>query len=153
MIRTINLIAFASILASGCALSPAPQAQMAPPEKELAEQLHGAIWSDLFSNAFIGNGNELAALWYNAGSDRPKEPLLRIENLVCSKGSARVRCRFGLFREGGAATYLGEPAPDRLSCGATFHRSRSDGRWFIPRKPPGPDGGHTRITIKCEPRT
>lgn len=123
--------------------------QMEPPEEVLARQLRAAIWFDLRSNAMIGNGNELAARWFNAGSDRTEPPLLHIENLVCSNGSTRFRCRFGLFREGGVATFLGDVAPERLACRVTFRRSGDDGRWEIPRLPPGPRGGHSRITIQC----
>ncbi|HYI49308.1 MAG TPA: hypothetical protein VEX35_12675 [Allosphingosinicella sp.] len=136
------------MLAILAALAVSP---MAPPEEALARQLRRAIWYDLSSNARIGNGNELAARWYNAGSDRREAPLLRIQDLVCRTGSARLRCRFGLFREGGPATYYGRAAPDRLECRVTFRRSRIDGSWSIPRLPPGPRGGHSRITIRCSP--
>jgi len=125
--------------------------QMSSPEETLAQQLRAEIWSDLQSNAMIGNGNELAARWANAGSDRDDAPLLHIQNLLCSGGSTRLRCQFGLLRDGGAATYLGEPAPDGLACTAKFRRSGPNDRWSIPRLPPGPRGGHSRITIKCQP--
>jgi len=124
--------------------------QMVPPEEPLARQLRGIIWYDLQSNAMIGNGNDLAALWYNAGSDGAHAPLLHIQNLVCSGSSTRLSCRFALLREGGIATFLGEEAPDRLGCRVTFRRSGRAGRWSIPRLPPGPDGGHSRITIRCQ---
>ena len=124
--------------------------QMVPPEEPLAGELFGRIWYDLQSNALIGNGNELAARWYNAGPDGADAPRLHIQNLACSGSSTRLRCRFELFREGGiATTNLGEVAPDRLACRASFRRSGRDGRWSIPRLPPGPDGGHSRITIRC----
>jgi hypothetical protein len=122
---------------------------MVAPSEELAQQLRGAIWYDLRSNVLIGNGNELAARWFNGGSDRAEAPRLHIQNLVCSGSSTRLRCRFGLFREGGVATYFGEVAPDRLACRVTFRRSGEAGSWEIPRLPPGPHGGHSRITIRC----
>jgi hypothetical protein len=125
--------------------------QMTPPNEALAGELRAAIWSDLQSNAMIGNGNELAARWANAGTDRADAPLLHIQNLLCRGGSQRLHCRFGLFREGGVATYLGETAPDRLMCQAKFRRSGTNDGWSIPRLPPGPRGGHSRITIKCKP--
>jgi hypothetical protein len=153
MTRTSNLIAFAAVLASGCALAPTLQPQMAPPEKETEGQLYGAIWSDLQSNAMIGNGNELAANWANAGNERDPAPQLHIQNLLCSGGGMQLRCQFGLLRDGGIASYLGEPVPDRLSCTAIFRRSGLDDRWSIPRLPPRPRGGHSRITINCQRST
>ena len=151
--RTFNLFAFASALASGCALLPTPHMQMAPPKEALAGQLRAEIWSELQSNAWIGNGNELAAAWANAGSDGDNAPLLHIQELRCGGGPTLLRCRFGLLRDGGVATYLGEPTPDRLACRASFRRTGSNDGWSIPRLPPGPRGGHSRITIKCQPVT
>jgi hypothetical protein len=153
MTRAFNALAIASALASGCALSPSQRIQMAPPVEALAAQLRAAIWWDLQSNALIGNGNELAANWANAGSDRNDPPKLHIEDLLCNGGPALLRCQFGLLRDGGVATYLGEPAPDRLACRANFRRSGPNDRWSIPRWPPGSRGGHSRITIKCQPVT
>jgi hypothetical protein len=153
MARTFTLIAVAPVLASACALAPTPQVAMAPPEEEVAKQLYGAIWGDLQSNAMIGNGNELAARWANAGSDKDHAPQLHIQDLLCSGGATLLRCQFGLLRDGGVATYLGEPAPDRLACTANFRRSGHDSSWSIPRLPPGPRGGHSRITIECQPVT
>lgn len=151
MVRTLNLVAFAPVLATACALAPKPQIEMAPPEKELASQLYGAIWGDLQSNAWIGNGNELAARWANARSDEEAAPQLHIQDLLCGGGATQLRCQFGLLRDGGVATYLGDPAPDRLACTANFRRSGPDNSWSIPRLPPGPEGGHSRITIQCKP--
>lgn len=125
--------------------------QMTPPEEALARQLRAAIWGDLQSNALIGNGNELAARWANAHVEGTDVPQLHIQDLLCAGGPRRLRCQFGLFREGGVAFYLGKPVPDRLMCRTTFRRTRADAGWRIPRLPPGPDGGHSRITIKCKP--
>jgi len=138
-------------LLSGCTLPTTPHFPLAPPDERLAAQLRGAIWSDLQSNALIGNGNELAAAWANAGSDREPAPLLHIEALRCSGSQTVLRCQFGLLRDGGVATYLGEPVTDRLSCTANFRRSRATDEWSIPRLPPGPEGGHSRITVRCQP--
>ena len=124
---------------------------MAPPEEKVAGELFAAIWADLQSNAIIGNGNELAALWAKAGSEQEKAPQLHIEDLLCTDGDRRLRCRFGLLRDGGDATYLGKAAPDRLACFANFRRADVNDRWAIPRLPPGPNGGHSRITIECKP--
>ena len=125
--------------------------QMTPPEEALARQLRAAIWNDLQSNALIGNGNELATRWANAGGEGADAPRLYIQDLLCAGGSRRLHCQFALFREGGVASYRGEPAPDRLTCRATFRRSGGADAWSIPRLPPGPEGGHSRITIKCKP--
>lgn len=123
--------------------------QLVPPEENLAQQLRAEIWSDLQSNAMIGNGKELAAHWANAGSDRAEAPRLHIKDLVCAGGSTRLKCHFGLLREGGVATWLGQAVPDRLACRTTFRRARANGQWSIPRLPPTPAGGHSRITIDC----
>ena len=151
MMRAFNLLVFASALATGCGSRPAPQLSMAPPEETLARELRAEIWSDLQSNWLIGNGNELAARWANAGGYGDDAPRLHIQNLVCSGGEKRLRCRFGLLRDGGVVKYLGEPVPDRLACRVNFRRSGPDDPWSIPRLPPPPDGGHSRITIKCRP--
>lgn len=124
--------------------------QMVAPPEEMAGQLYGAIWYDLRSNAMIGNGNELAARWANAGGDSANPPRHQIRDLLCSGGGTRLRCRFNLLRDGGVVSYLGEPAPDRLACRVTFRRARTEVLWSIPRLPPGPRGGHSRITIRCE---
>ena len=150
MFRTLNLIALASALSAGCAHSPSQETEMSPPEEKLAGQLYAEIWADLRSNAMIGNGNWLAARWANAGSEQGDAPQLHIQNLLCRGSSTLLHCRFGLLRDGGVATYLGEPAPDRLACTANFQRSDANGRWSIPRKPPGRNGGHSRNTIKCQ---
>lgn len=126
---------------------------MAPPEEALAGQLRAEIWNDLQSNALIGNGNELAARWANAGGDGDDAPQHQIRNLLCGGGPTLLRCQFGLVRHGGIATYLGEPAPDKLACKANFRRTGPNDTWSIPRLPPGPRGGHSRITIKCQPVT
>lgn len=149
----LNPVVFASAFVSGCTLSPTPHMPMVPPEEVLAGQLRAEIWSDLQSNALIGNGNELAASWARAGGDRDDARKLHIQNLLCRGSSTLLRCQFGLLRDGGVATYLGEPTPDRLSCKANFRRSGPHEPWSIPRLPPGPRGGHSRITIKCRPVT
>jgi hypothetical protein len=138
-------------LVSGCALPTTSHNLMAPPDEQLARVLRGNIWSDLQSNAMIGNGNELAATWANAGSERDPAPALHIEALRCGGSQTVLHCQFGLLRDGGVATYLGESVADRLSCAANFRRSGENGEWSIPRLPPGARGGHSRITIKCQP--
>lgn len=147
MTRTFAHFALAATLSGGCA--PTAHIQLAPPDEALAGQLRAEIWSDLQSNALIGNGNELAARWANAANDETETPRQHIQNLVCAGGSMRLRCQFSLFREGGVGTWLGETAPDRLACKAPFIRSRTDGTWSIPRLPPR-KGSHSRITIECE---
>ncbi|MFN3943870.1 MAG: hypothetical protein ACK4K7_02925 [Allosphingosinicella sp.] len=151
MSRAFSLIVLASFLALGCT-SPRAQTRMTPPPEELAVQLHDAIWRDILSNAWIGNGNELAARWANARREGEEAPSLYIQNLLCVGDVARLRCRFGLFREGGVANYLGRPAPERLACAANFLRFEDEEGegWRIPRLPPR-RGGHSRITIACRP--
>jgi len=151
MFRRLNLLVFASAVASGCVHSPVRDAVMAPPQEELAEQLYAEIWSDLQSNAMIGNGNWLAARWANAGSGQNPAPKLHIEDLLCGGSATLLRCRFGLLREGGVTIYLGEPTPDKLTCTTNFRRPHAGERWAIPRLPPGKNGGHSRIAIECQP--
>ncbi len=140
-----------SVLLAGCALLPSARAPMAPPSDPLLSQLRAAIWFDIQSNALIGNGSELLMRWANAGDERNVQPLLHIQDLVCSEGSTWRVCQFGLLRDGGVAYWEDQPAPDRLLCRARFHRSGRDGGWMIPRLPPGPDGGHSRLSIRCRP--
>ena len=150
MRRVFFSTALALVLLPGCVRSAAEPTDPFDPTAPLDGQLYAAIWYDLQSNALIGNGNELAASWMNAGSgkDRPS-PQLHIENLTCRGNSIRLKCKFGLFREGGVANYNGQPVTDRLRCDSEFvHNAKTD-EWLIPRLPPGPSGGHTRITIEC----
>ncbi|HEX8654466.1 MAG TPA: hypothetical protein VF693_04490 [Allosphingosinicella sp.] len=121
---------------------------MTPPGQPLARQLYGAIWDDLELNAMIGSGNRLAALWYQAGADGSARPLLHILDLRCKGRGTRRLCRFTLFRAGGVATYLGEPAPDRLGCTARFRRSRTT--WGIEHIP-AVGGGHSQTAMRCAP--
>lgn len=149
MSRHLPFIVLVTAILSGCGhLAPSGD-KLTPPEAELAGELYSAIWKDLQSNALIGNGNELAARWANAGGNAAEAPLLHIQNLLCSGGEAQLRCRFDLLRDGGIAPYLGQPVPDRLTCSARFRRSGD--QWSIPRLPPAPGGGHSRITIRCQP--
>ena len=151
MTRRLPFLVLVTAVLSGCAHLAPSKAQMAPPDEELAGELYGAIWNDLQSNALIGNGNELAAQWANAGDGADEAPLLHVQKLSCSGGGTQLLCRFDLLRDGGIAPYLGQPVPDRLTCSAGFRRSGD--QWSIPRLPPGPDGGHSRITIRCQPVT
>jgi hypothetical protein len=152
MTRTFIHLTLASALVSECALSANPHA-LAPLEEPLAGQFYAAIWHDIESNALIGNGNELAARWANAGSGGRNARQLHIQNLVCSDGRTLRHCQFELLRDGGITTYLGETSPDKLTCNAEFRRSGLSGDWSIPRLPPPRSGGHSRITIDCKPLT
>ncbi|HYG29328.1 MAG TPA: hypothetical protein VD887_03845 [Allosphingosinicella sp.] len=136
------MLGLAAILAVATAEAP-----MTPPSQPLARRLYGAIWDDLQLNAMIGNGNRIAALWYQAGADGTTHPLLHILDLRCRGRGTRRVCHFTLFREGGGATYLGEPAPDRLACTARFRRSRTI--WGIEHIPPT-RGGHSQTAMRCE---
>lgn len=151
MTRHLSFLVLVTAALSGCAHLAPSEVQLAPPDEELAGELYGAIWNDLQSNALIGNGNELAAQWANAAYETDHAPLLHVQNLLCGGGETQLQCRFGLLRDGGIAPYLGQPVPDRLTCRARFLRSND--QWSIPRLPPGPEGGHSRITIRCQPAT
>ena len=151
MTRHLPFLVLVTAVLSGCAHQAPSGDQLVAPDEGLAGELYGAIWNDLQSNAQIGNGNELAAQWANAAGETDEAPLLHVQGLLCSGGETRLHCRFGLLRDGGIAPYLGQPVPDRLSCSVTFRRSGD--QWSIPRLPPGPDGGHSRITIRCQPVT
>lgn len=137
------MLGFSAMLAAAAAGAP-----MAPPNPALASQLYAAIWDDLELNAMIGNGNWVAALWYQAGAEGSSHPRLHILDLECRGRGTRRHCSFTLYREGGVSTYLGERAPDRLACTAQFHRSHSV--WGIVHIPPA-RGGHSRTMMRCEP--
>jgi hypothetical protein len=137
------MLALAAILAAASA-----GAQMTPPDPALARRLYGAIWDDLELNAMIGNGNRVAALWYQGQREGSAPPLLHILDLRCQGRRTPRYCSFTLFREGGVASFLGEPAPDRLACTARFHRSGSV--WWIVHIPPL-RGGHSQTAMRCEP--
>ncbi|NBW08185.1 MAG: hypothetical protein EBR82_09180 [Caulobacteraceae bacterium] len=153
MPRTVSLVAVASTLLSGCASLSDANTQLTAPEEPLASGIRAAIWDDVQSNALIGNGNDLLFLWANAAVDRTSHPQLHIRELRCSSGSSSRTCKFALLREGGAATYYGETAPDKLACSAQFRRSGRNENWTIPRLPPVPGDAHSRITIECTPVT
>jgi hypothetical protein len=117
------------------------------PSDQMAGQLRSAIWYDLQVNAMIGNGNWLASLWYNAGSENT--PNLPIQNLRCDGGTNVLRCSFTLFRDGGVAKVLGEEAPDKLACDATFIRPEDGTGWAVKHIPPK-RAGHSQTTMRCK---
>lgn len=127
------------------ALLVAASATLSPPLEPVKGQLQAAIWADLQMNAMIGNGNWLASQWYNAGSDAG--PNLHIGELRCAKNHGGQQCSFVLLRDGGPATALGETAPDKLACVASFAHHR-DG-WSVVHTPPR-GSSHTRTTMKCK---
>ena len=136
---------------SACATTKSTPSQFNAPNEEVAGDLYQAIWGDLKSNAFIGNGNELAWRWANAGNTQEEPPQLHIVDLRCREDKLSMPCKFELLRDGGVVIYEGKPAPDRLACRAVFRRADIDADWYLPRLPPRPNGGHSRITIECEP--
>src|SRR5690348_5790650 len=99
-------------------------ASPSPPSEPLAGQLQAAIWRELETNALIGNGNWLASLWYNAGSEDQKAADLHIKDLACRSKTGSCLCSFNLPRDGGVTTVLGEQAPDKLTCDATFIQAK-----------------------------
>ena len=117
------------------------------PAEPLAGQLRAALWYDLGVNAFIGNGNWLASIWYNAGSDTM--PNLHIRELRCGGNGAIRRCSFMLLRDGGAAKVFGEEAPDKLACDAALIRVKGEDGWEVKHTPPGRTG-HSQTTMQCK---
>jgi hypothetical protein len=115
------------------------------------EEVNAAIWHDLELNATIGNGNWIASLWYNAGSDQ--RPDLHIRELTCRGRGPGYRCSFTLFRDGGVAMVLGEKAPDTLTCEADLVRGTGkagEAALSVKHLPPLPRGGHSRTTMRCK---
>jgi hypothetical protein len=123
-------------------------APLNPPVPPIAGKLRAAIWYDLQVNALIGNGNWLASLWYNAGSETT--PNLHIQDLRCDGRDAAQHCSFALFRDGGASKVLGEDAPDKLGCDATFIRAKDGDGWAVKHIPPH-GAGHSQTTMRCKP--
>jgi hypothetical protein len=138
----------------------AATAQPLPAPKD--GEIYAAIWNDLFSGAWIGNGNGIGWLWYwgGHGGDDPRTPTApsHIDNLACKPMRTRYRCSFILRREGGPVTitaFTAPPtmiAPDILSCRALFYPDAQDGGWSIDHDPPPPRGGHSRTTMRCYKR-
>ena len=120
-------------------------ASLTPPSEPLKGQLQSAIWADLQLNAMIGNGNWLASLWYNVGSDTASD--LHIRELTCSRGGSAQRCSFQLHRDGGPKKAMGEIAPDALVCVAGFNRT--DDRWSVLHTPPH-KVGHSQTSMRCK---
>jgi hypothetical protein len=113
-------------------------------------ELYDAIWNDLELNGFIGNGNDLGGRWYNAADG--KGPVLHIRELSCHRRRllGGYGCSFTLIRDGGVATVLDKPVPDRIACSAVFVREgQSPQTWQIKHLPPPPHGGHSRTTMTC----
>ncbi|WP_294324269.1 hypothetical protein [uncultured Sphingomonas sp.] len=123
-------------------------ATLSVPEEPLAGQLRAAIWDDLQRNAIIGNGNRVAASWYEAGGSESPAPRLHIQALDCAKARAGQRCSFILWREGGPRRVRGEVAPDRISCRAQFVRGQDLGNWSVRHWPPR-RVGHSRTDMRC----
>ena len=119
------------------------------PVEPLVGQLRAAIWYDLQVDSMIGNGNWLGSLWYSAGSDNPKAPNLHIQDLRCRSGGETYGCLFTLFRDGGVSTVLGDKAPDKLECKATFVRVKDEEGWSVKHIPPRRTG-HSQTTMRCK---
>jgi hypothetical protein len=120
-------------------------ASLTQPTEPLKGQLQAAIWADLQLNAMIGNGNWLASLWYNAGSDTASD--LHIRELTCSKDGSVQRCSFALHRDSGPKEVMGETAPDALICLADF--GKTDDEWSISHTPPH-KVGHSQTSMRCK---
>ena len=92
-----------------------------------------------------GNGNWLASLWYNAGSDRASD--LHIRDLMCSQDGSVQRCSFALQRDGGPKEVMGETAPEALICLADLEKT--DDGWSISHTPPH-KVGHSQTSMRCK---
>jgi hypothetical protein len=126
-------------------LLTAVAAALTPPAEPLRGQLQSAIWADLQLNAMIGNGNWLASLWYNAGSDTASD--LHIRELMCSQDGSVQRCSFALHRDGGPKEVMGEAAPEALICLADFEKT--DDGWSISHTRPH-KVGHSQTSMRCK---
>ena len=93
----------------------------------------------------IGNGNWLASLWYQAGSETA--PNLHIRELACARSRSGQRCAFDLYRAGGPVIVLGETAPDKLACVAAF--ALDSDSWHIVHTPPR-GTGHSKTSLRCK---
>lgn len=120
------------------------QAQAEPPAT-LRQQLQSAIWSDLETNAMIGNGNWAGSLWYNAAEGTDEQ--LHIQQLRCDKLRSRQHCAFDLVRDGPPKMILGESAPARLRCVAQFVRF---GKGWAVRHTPPHKVGHSQTSMVCD---
>jgi hypothetical protein len=126
------------------AIMIAAVASLVAPAEELKGSIQAAIWADLQLNAMIGNGNRLASLWFNAGSDTRAD--LHIQDLKCAQTRSGQRCSFDLARDDGEVAVLGEAAPDRLTCVAALYRADDD--WAVVHKPPR-HRGHSQTSMQC----
>jgi hypothetical protein len=116
------------------------------PVAPLDGQLNAAIWNDLQANAMIGNGDRLAALWANAGNEKPLT--LHIEQLRCGQQKAVLQCSFTLARDGGQVTVFGEDSPEHLRCVASFEKSAD--MWHVIHQPPKKRRGHSQSSMNCQ---
>lgn len=128
-------------------------APMTPPDPDLSAKVYDALRYDLWRNALIGNGSDLAWAWSNA-KPLPGAPKAasRIRDLACRQHGSGFDCVFGLFREGGASRAFGDvPSPDRLLCKARLRRDPEDhDALLVVHEPPPPDGGHSITTLQCK---
>jgi hypothetical protein len=121
---------------------------LSPPADDMAGEVRAAIWNDLQMNALIGNGNLVGSLWYNASKDNAVVPDLHIQDLACRATARGYQCTFVLFRDGGAVKVLGENAPAKLRCAATFERQGAEKGLGVKHLPTR-GSGHSRTTMKC----
>jgi hypothetical protein len=111
-----------------------------------------AIWSDIESNAWVGNGNEAVSLDWWMGHDRAHPPETKISELYCSSDGERGRCWFTLERvppSGASASDQAEAR--RLTCEAKLVLSREEvgSQWKVEHLPPAHGRGHSRTTMEC----
>lgn len=123
-------------------------APWASPSEPLVGDLYSAIWQDVTASAMIGNGDGLAAEWYNAGSKEPEARDLHIRDLKCKGNVTRYRCRFSLLRDDQLPENSSVEAA-RLSCSAIFEPEVRQGGWAIKHYPPSEQHVHSQSTMRC----
>jgi hypothetical protein len=130
---------------SALALASATSSAMA------SREAYDAIFSDVFLNAWIGNGNLEVSLDWAYGVGAEFAPELKIERLQCQKHWRLETCRFDLTRTANAAAGETDRAlHSRLSCKANFHlRDNGEAGWKVVHLRPRRGGGHSRTTMTC----
>ncbi len=118
-----------------------------------SDQLHSAIWHDLYLNAMIGNGNEAVTMRWHFGHDQELLPTLQIVDLSCKGQGASRRCAFDLSRT--PHPEVTDPADlaeaRRLTCVArlSLESTRGGPVWQVVHTP---GKGHSRTTLQCKPK-
>jgi hypothetical protein len=115
-------------------------------------EAYAAIFSDIFLNAMIGNGNLAVTYDWAYGLDNSKAPRLKIDAIMCQQTRRLPVCQFDLVRIPHAAASDADKALHRrLSCSASFRRQdNGEAGWEVKHLRPRRGGGHSRTTMRCE---